>query len=585
MPSFAALVLSGCVQPEAAPTKSGQRQQPREIRYELAHDPSASCWRVRLVATGIDASSGTVRLVLADWGEWTSLGADYLRKLETRPRVQVDPQAANSFTLEPPADWDGTLDAFYVVPLALSGSSVQQAHGLLPRRDDSHAAGFSINTLFELTQGAEPLAAVRRIRFAAPSGTTIATGWGGVSTSTQEVRFEHPIDNVPLLFGRANGLASSETDGLRYEVAQFGPGRDGIAQVLRVARALVPLYGRNAGRPCDEVARIFLTPLTSGGTHTDHGCIVSYEEGDFDGALQPEFIRILSHELSHIWLGGYLVPPDDESLVWFHEGFTEYLAMWHVVAAGLEEPEWFAERSVSLEAEARRSEAFGRVAFGEPGVRWRDGNGPNETLGYRGGSTLALLADVELRRQGRPGLMQLVSDLLRDGEPLTLPTIREWMRAHGLAEFYARFVAAPAPLPPVGAALVDMHFEASESDASLTYLGIQVEEGDDSRNIVALDPDGPAARAGLEIGDRILRGSPGRPNPPDIRASVSTPYRFGLTTIASGAKVTTIEVERGVRELASSLEPRLIAGGVRTAYRRGGESLERFFRYEPPSGR
>jgi hypothetical protein len=550
---------------------------PAEIRHELTHDPACACWRVHVSATGIDPQAGTVRLVLPDWGEWTAVDAYYLRELESHPRAQPDPESSNRFIVEPPAGWDGTLDLTYVLPLARFGSQAQQAHPLLPRHDGTDAAGFSINTLLELEQGAEPIEGSRHVRFVAPQDTTIATGWGGISTTTQEVQFEHPIDNVPLLFGRAIGVVRGEADALRFEVAQFGPGPDRTADVLGAARALIPLYGKNSGRPYGETVRLFLTPLTSGGTNTDHGSILSYRADDFEGGLSIRFIRLLSHEMFHIWLGGYL-KPEDESLVWFHEGFTEYLAMWHVVAAGLAEPDWLAERALSLEAEARRSSAFGRVAFGDPGVRWRDDNGPNETLGYKGGATLALLTDVELRREGRPGLMRLIADLLRQGAPLSLESIRAWMNANGLADFYGQLIARPAALPDVGSALVAMGFEPVESDASLTYLGIRVREGDASREIEALDPEGPAARAGFAIGDRIVDCAPTRPNPPRIREGVETPYRFGLNTIASGAKVATIEVERSGKRLALEIEPRLIAGGVRTSYRAGAETRQRFFR-------
>ncbi|MCI0586755.1 MAG: hypothetical protein L0323_07955 [Planctomycetes bacterium] len=552
------------------------------VQYELTHDPAAACWRARLRATGIDAAAGDLRLVLEDWGEWTEVGATYLGALEVRPPAKSDPRSRSRFPVAPPPDWDGTLEASYVIPLARVGSRTRQSHGLLPKHDGGEAAGFSINTFFDLFQGGKPLDAVRTIRFAGPPDATIATGWGGVSTGSQEVRFRHPIDNVPLLFGRSAGLSTAEVDGCRYEIAQFGAGPDATPHVLRVARSLVPLYGRHSGRPHDEPVRVLLTPLSPGGTNTDHGCVVGLPDRESDGGLPPEFVRLLAHELFHDWLGGYLDPPDDESLVWFHEGFTEYLALWHVAAAGLLGPDWFAERVVGADAAARGSEAFGRVTFADPKVRWRDGNGPNETLGYQGGTTLAFFADVELRRRGRPGLMGLVAGLLRgEDRRLTIDGIREWMESNGLAGFYADHVARPAALPELDSALREVGFESFGREASLTYLGIQAEGEDLPCRIVALDPEGPAARVGARIGDRVLACSPSRMNPPGIGDDVATPYRFGLNTFASGAEIANLEVTRDGKDLTIGIQPRLIPGGFRVAYRARDGATERFFRYDP----
>jgi predicted metalloprotease with PDZ domain len=312
--------------------------------------------------------------------------------------------------------------------------------------------------------------------------------------------------------------------------------------------------------------------------------IVGYQEEDLESGLSSGFFHLLIHEVAHCWVGGMLPPPEGETLVWFHEGFNEYLCMWHAAAAGLRGPDWFAEELAQHETAARRS-SLGRVAFADPGVRWRDDDGPNETMGYKGGALLAFLADVELRRQGRPGLPLMVADLLRAGEPLSLAAIRAWMEENGLRDFHAARVARPDPLSGVGEALLALGYEPSESEAALTYLGLRTDVDGPPCEVLEVDPEGPAARAGFRPGDRIQGWFPARVAPPLVRPSVATPYRFGLAVIASGAETAEIDVLRGGEELKLSVEPRLIAGGYRRSYRRGGPAVDAFFRYEPPERR
>jgi hypothetical protein len=168
-------------------------------------------------------------------------------------------------------------------------------------------------------------------------------------------------------------------------------------------------------------------------------------------------------------------------------------------------------------------------------------------------------ADVELRRQGRPGLLQLVADLMQqDDRRLQLERIRTWMEANGLKDFYARSIAQPARFPEVDAALASVGFELSESEASLDVPGIHVEGGDEGRAGRRAGDErargrggsgGPAARADVRVGDEIRGCGPKRERPPRVGKGVATQYRFGLACIASGAEVAQLEVVREGEEM------------------------------------
>ena len=72
------------------------------------------------------------------------------------------------------------------------------------------------------------------------------------------------------------------------------------------------------------------------------------------------------------------------------------------------------------------------------------------------------------------------------------------MKDHGLKNFYQQFSEGKVS-PEVDDALKTAGYVVQESEAKLGYLGIR-KEGD---RVVELDPKGPAALAGVKIGDRI----------------------------------------------------------------------------------
>jgi hypothetical protein len=538
------------------------------VEYRLDYNPAGPSLDIRLSVTGVDPARRDVHLVLSDVGEWVEVDSLYVRSLRCQPPARRDPGVSARWVLELPEGWDGSIDVSYSIPLIERGSVLNGRRGLLPwyvpdaMGGVAYAVAFSENTLMRVLVDGELVRGARVITLGAPEGLTIASGWGGTALGSQSVTLPADLGESPIAFGRSPLVAAASRDGVDYEVVQFSATPDATVPVLALAQALIPSYGRACARPIDRPVRVFITDK-GGGQWMDRGVMMqAASEGE---AGSPYYRHLVAHELFHQWLGGYAKAPD-ESTVWFKEGFTDYLSLWHLAATGLVDHQWFVSRLLELNAEARRSEAFGHMAFGDPSATWRDGDGPAETLAYRGGAILAFLADCELRRHGRPGLSRMIGDLGAQGAgPYSLTTIRQWMERHGLAEFYARHVAAPG-LPSLDESLEFAGFHRVERTAELSYIGAATQGNAAFGTVSAVDPAGPAAAAGLAIGDQITGFWLTRPDRPQVAETVTTPYRFGLELFPPGAAEVNIGVLRGDQDLTIRVAPRPMPGGLHVSY-------------------
>lgn len=530
-------------------------------RVTFRPEPDAQRWDVSLTASGLDPAQRDLVLELDGWGEWPEVDSLYLRALTSDPPLTPDPESPMRWQVETPADWDGTLRVSYQIPMTRHGSQVHERYGLFPWYREDFGAGFTINTLMSLRAGGEPAEAERTVTFVAPEGLAIATGLAGLSYGEQTAPLQRGWENAVIYFGRPHAQARGQAAGQPVEVFQFGQGPDVTAHALEVAQAIATAVGQTTGRTVDHPIRVLMhdSDGSIGGTNTDHGLTMRFAQATPDGRLHPDSCHILAHELTHDWLGGMLAF-SDESLVWFKEGFTDYLALWHSAYAGLIDADEFAEHLAGIDSRARSGNAYGQVRFSDPEVNWRDGDGPNESFGYKGGAMLAFFLDLELHRRGGPRLPAMIGDMIGEGVEPTQASIRAWMVAHGLEDFYAEYVDKPQ-LPELHAALLEIGYSTERTDLPLTYVGATVEGHRIFGTVTAVDPDGPAAKAGMKVGDQITGMYPARELAPSVPEDIDTPYRFALDLIDPDRPGTYIGVLRAGERIRLEIQPRTISGG------------------------
>ncbi|MEQ8764590.1 MAG: hypothetical protein RL885_11730 [Planctomycetota bacterium] len=544
------------------------RQTELSYRIEYRPDPAPGALVYSLEAKGLDPTLAPM-LYLENWGEWLEVEG-YLSELELAPSLAR--QEGERFHLERPGRWDGTVRARYTIPLAAHGSPRHEAHGLLPWRLGETAFSFAHNTMMIPFQKGERVQGEITVEVVAPKGMTIFTGWGGITEGQQTVSLDHGIDQCPIAFGRDPVIAKDLEGDTPFEVIQFGRAQPIADQILAIARPFVKTVEAKLERPFGKPVRVFVTGEKpgGGGIRTDHALGVG-----FNPNLDPYYLSTIGHELHHEWLPGKT--SGEDSIVWLFEGFNDYFALWQLARAELIDRSWFGERLLEIDAEARRSSAFGQVRLDDPSVDWRDGDGPKETLAYKGGAVLAFLLDAELQKRGKDRLFVLLKHFIDRGG-YSLPAMKAWLKARDSEDLYDRYVTA-VDWPEIEVVLEEQGFfsEVSETPVSMTYLGIEADGGWVPANITGIDPEGPAAKAGLRVGDRLIGFFPTRqgayPPPKDFDSS----YRYGLYLFDPSFDEFAFDVLRDGEEHRVPILPEIIDGGRQEHRHSDPKRMKAFF--------
>jgi len=545
----------------AATQAAGQQSHPpaasqREIHVHVVFNRSSDvmAWDVHWQALGLDSSQGELELRLADWGEWTRADSLFLRNLRSSvPLEKVDGQYS-TLRVVPPAGWDGVLDVTYRILMSDRSSRARETFGLMPWYHENYGQGFTSNTLMDLFVSGEPLVARRVVEFVGDASDTIVSGWGEMSQSRHTVVLDHPLDNTCILFGPITSSARGQVDGVTVEVVQYGAGKALSDSWKSTVIDLVQSYMRSTGRAINGVIRVILTDTAGGGVKVEGALIVGYQA---DGSDAVPLLLTTAHELFHQWLGGELVRVKQPDAVWFQEGYTDYLALWHLAHLNYISPQQMIDRLVEFSRNIQANPVRGVISFGDPLVPWRD-NGPNEQMAYQGGALLAFHTDVELRRRCKPGLSQIVADLAQIPQPVDNGNIKDWYYQHELADFHREFVQQPN-FPQLAAAFSAIGVEATRQDAQVAYIGIAIDQPGDFGVITKVDPAGPAHGAGVHVGDRLTGFWPGARR--DLILDDGKPLEcpYGLLTIPLN-KTIHLGIVRNGQEITLDIDPQPLTG-------------------------
>ena len=412
--------------------------------------------------------------------------------------------------------------------------------------DDRHAY-WNGTSLFFYLEG--DLARPHEVEVHCPRGWRVSTALPQVPGRTNVFRapdYDVLVDS-PFEVG-THDLHTFRVEGTRFEVALFGRTNADVPRVLADLKRIVTATGRLfGGFPFDRYLFI-VHALTARGGGLEHAqsCTLSIAGLAFEEEkAYQRFNELAAHEFFHAWnvkrIHDRLLGPFDYSrethtrLLWFHEGFTEYMESIVLLRAGLLTPQTYlgdlAEDWGRYETRPGRDVTpLSELSF-EAWIKLYKpaDNHHNRTVSYyEKGKWAALVLEILLRQgtKGRHGVETLFQRLWRKfgrkGLGLDEADIEAEVSALGgraVGGYFRRFVHGREPLPVLALlrrAGITVRLEspsrAEKGDAIKAarlrgWAGITwVTPGPpgDRAVVRTVVPGSPAWKAGLTYGDEVV---------------------------------------------------------------------------------
>lgn len=381
-----------------------------------------------------------------------------------------------------------------------------------------------------------------------PQDWSVGTGLPEQAGAYHAADYDTLVDS-PFELGRLR-VRRWESLGARFEFAFQGGHNGDEARMAADAQKIVEEAGRIfGGFPFDRyVFLLTFSPKAGGGLEHRNSTALLADPFMFDKAEgYHRLAGLVSHEFFHVWnvkrmrdavLGPFDYGRETHSrLLWFHEGFTDYMDSVIALRAGVlpwafVAKEWGQRWTENLQRPGRREQSVSEASFDAWIRHYKPTEfSPNSTVGYYDkGSLVALMMEGRIRRGsgGKAGVADLFARLWKlcgDG-PVSDGQIRDAFRelsGEDPGPFWRDFVEGRAELD--ASALeqaVGLKFEAKapwellspddqrDPDAvkrARAYSGLVFPargSGADAPTVQNVLPDSPAWRAGISYGTEIL---------------------------------------------------------------------------------
>ncbi len=409
--------------------------------------------------------------------------------------------------------------------------------------DDQHAFWNGSSVFFYVE---EELARPAEVTVAPPSGWRISTALPAAigRGNTFLANGYDELADSPFEVG-THDLHSWKVGKTRFEAAFFGRSNAPQPRIVALLKKIVTATGEIfGGFPFDRYLFI-IHNLGSRGGGLEHAASCTLDVaglGFEDDKAYQRFAELAAHEFFHAWnvkrihdrvLGPFDYQRENYTrLLWFHEGFTEYMESLVLLHAGIIEPETYLEDLAEewpryLARPGRNVTPLSELSFEAWTKLYKPAdNHINRTVSYyEKGKWAALVLELMLREatRGRRGVVDLFVLLWRDFGQLgrgigeeDIESAVASLAGRPLSEYFASYIRGTEELPvtellPTAGVTVTeeplwegLLVDETKRERLRGWVGIVWGAAGDRAVVRSVVPGGPAHQAGLTYGDEII---------------------------------------------------------------------------------